>query len=83
MIKKKNTIENELKEVKPMIDAAKEKVSQIKYTDMVEIKNYKICPVEIRDVITGIMMFFKDYDCSWANMKNFLGKRSTLTDIVQ
>jgi dynein heavy chain 2 len=39
MTKKKSMIENELSEVKPMIDAAKQKVGNIKYQDMNEIKN--------------------------------------------
>lgn len=39
MTKKKSLIENELSDVKPMIDEAKRKVGNIKYQDMNEIKN--------------------------------------------
>lgn len=49
---------------------------------MNEIKNYKIMPVEIKDVITVIMMFFKDYDSGLTNMKRFLGNRSVINEIV-
>jgi len=82
ILSRKRTIESELKDVLPLIEKAKKNVSNIKYQDMNEIKNYKICPSEIRDVITGILMFFKDYDCSWGNMKKFLGNRSIVNQIV-
>lgn len=49
---------------------------------MNEIKNYKIMPVEIKDVITVIMMFFKENDNGLTNMKRFLGNRGVINEIV-
>jgi hypothetical protein len=75
-------VEDELREVQPLIDSARKAVGNIKKDNIAEIRSLKMPPDAIRDVLEGVLMVLGQQDTSWNNMKTFLGKGSVKDDII-
>ncbi|KAK4887690.1 hypothetical protein RN001_003961 [Aquatica leii] len=79
--KRKKEIEEELKEVKPLIEAARAAISNIKAESLSEIRSLRAPPDVIRDILEGVLRLMGTQDTSWNSMKNFLSKRGVKEDI--
>lgn len=51
IVKRKSMVEVEIKDIKPMVDAAKEAVGQLKPANLQEIKSYVMPPDAVSDVL--------------------------------
>ena len=69
----KASVEEELRDVQPMIEQARAAVGGIKKQDLAEIKSMKAPPDAIRDVLEAVMRLTGVRDTSWSSMRNFLG----------
>ena len=78
----KGSIEGELSEIQPQIDAAREAVSHIKKDNITELRSLKMPPDAIRDVLEGVLRIMGFSDLSWNAMRQFLGQRSIKDNIV-
>lgn len=78
----KGSIEAELSEIQPQIDAAREAVSHIKKDNITELRSLKMPPDAIRDVLEGVLRIMGFSDLSWNAMRQFLGQRSIKDNIV-
>ncbi|CAD7952833.1 unnamed protein product, partial [Amoebophrya sp. A25] len=65
-------IEEELSQIKPILDAAKKAVGSIKQDHLAEIRSLKMPPEPIHDVLQGVLRIMGNYDASWGSMKKFL-----------
>ncbi|XP_031341052.1 cytoplasmic dynein 2 heavy chain 1-like [Photinus pyralis] len=81
LAKRKEEIEEELSEVKPLIDAARTAVGNIKTESLSEIRSLRAPPDIIRDILEGVLRLMGTQDTSWNSMKNFLSKRGVKEDI--
>ena len=78
----KADIEQELSEVKPLLEEAAKAVGGISAKDLGEIKSLKTPPEPIRDVLSGVLTLLGIKDTSWNSMKVFLGKRGVIESII-
>ena len=78
----KAEIEQELAEVKPLLEEAAKAVSGVSSKDLGEIKSLKTPPEPIRDVLSGVLTLLGIQDTSWNSMKVFLGKRGVIDNII-
>ena len=69
---KKDSVEDELAEVKPLIEQAKNSVSQISRNDLTELMSFKSPPEAVEHVMTAVMRMFGETESSWNAMKAFL-----------
>ncbi|KAK5644082.1 hypothetical protein RI129_007927 [Pyrocoelia pectoralis] len=81
LAKRKKEIEEELSEVKPLIEAARTAVGNIKAESLSEIRSLRAPPDVIRDILEGVLRLMGTQDTSWNSMKNFLSKRGVKEDI--
>jgi dynein heavy chain 2, cytosolic len=65
-------VEDELKEVQPMIVKAKRSVSGLKSENLNEVRSLKAPPAAIRNVLEAVLCMMGQQDTSWNNMKKFL-----------
>ncbi|XP_051482944.1 cytoplasmic dynein 2 heavy chain 1 isoform X1 [Apus apus] len=79
---RKIKIENELKEVQPLINEAKLAVGNIKPESLSEIRSLRMPPDIIRDILEGVLRLMGIFDTSWVSMKSFLAKRGVREDIA-
>jgi dynein heavy chain 2 len=79
---RKGGVEEELKEVEPLIQQARKAVGSIKSDNINEIRSLKMPPDAIRDVLEGVLLLMGNPDTSWMNMKKFLGQRSVKEEII-
>ena len=79
---RKGKVNDELSEVQPMIDAAKEAVNDIKKEHLNEIRSLKMPPEPIRDVLEGVLRLMGNYDTSWISMKRFLSQTGVKDSII-
>ena len=79
---KKKAVEEELKEVGPLLEKAKESVGAIKAENLTEIRSLRAPPPVIRDVLEGVLRLMGICDMSWSSMKAFLGKRTIKEEII-
>ena len=75
-------IENELSEVKPILEEAKAAVGGIRSENLVEIRSLKMPPEAIHDVLSAVLMLLGTNDTSWSAMKRFLGQRGVKEEIL-
>eukprot|EP00759_Apiculatamorpha_spiralis_P039816 PhF_6_TR38629/c0_g1_i1/m.57632/K10414/DYNC2H, DNCH2; dynein heavy chain 2, cytosolic len=75
-------IENELAGIRPILEAAREAVGNIKSENLNEIRSLHMPPEAIRDVLEGVLMLLGIYDTSWVSMKKFLGQRGVKETIL-
>lgn len=65
-------VEDELREVQPLIDKAKQAVSGLKSENLSEVRSLKAPPAAIRNVLEAVLRIMGQQDTSWNNMKKFL-----------
>jgi len=82
MTKKKGQVEEELRGIQPVLDAARQAVGGIKKDNLNEIRSLKMPPEAIRDVLEGVLKIMGNFDTTWVSMKRFLGSSSVKEDIV-
>ena len=75
-------IEDELKDVQPLIDAARAAVGQIKSDNINEIKSLRTPPEGILAVLEAVLILMNNPDTSWAGQKKFLGSRGVKDEII-
>jgi dynein heavy chain 2 len=75
-------IEDELKDVQPLIDSARAAVGQIKSDNINEIKSLRTPPEGILVVLEAVLLLMNNPDTSWAGQKKFLGSRGVKDEIV-
>eukprot|EP00931_Biecheleriopsis_adriatica_P043590 TRINITY_DN24917_c0_g1_i1.p1 TRINITY_DN24917_c0_g1~~TRINITY_DN24917_c0_g1_i1.p1 ORF type:complete len:4311 (+),score=994.91 TRINITY_DN24917_c0_g1_i1:69-13001(+) len=78
----KASIEKELSEIQPILDAAKKAVGSIKPEHLNEIRALKMPPDPIHDVLNGVLRLMGNYDNSWASMKKFLAGSGAIQRII-
>merc|ERR1719171_887628 len=82
MTEKKAEIEEQLRGIQPVLEAAKEAVGGIKSDNLNEIRSLKMPPEAIRDVLEGVLRIMGNYDTSWISMKRFLGNKSVKDELI-
>ena len=79
---RKDQIQNELKEIQPILNEARAAVGGIKKDNINEIRAFKMPPEKIQAVLGGVLGLMRQEDTSWGNMKKFLGSPSVKEDIL-
>lgn len=79
---RKKEIEDELAEIQPILDAAKQAVGQIKSDHLNEIRSLNAPPEAIADVLAAVLTLLGVQDLSWLSMKKFLSNRGVKDDIL-
>ena len=69
--KQKKVIEEQLKEVEPLIPAAQAAVGSIKNDDLTIIRSLRAPPEVIRDILESVLLFMGIYDSSWQSMRRW------------
>ncbi len=69
LAKRKEEIEEELKEVQPLVDEAKRAVGSIKAETLSEIRALRAPPDAVRDILEGVLRLMGILDTSWASIK--------------
>lgn len=69
LAKRKAEIEEELKEVQPIVDEAKRAVGQIKPESLSEIRALRAPPDAVRDILEGVLRLMGILDTSWTSIK--------------
>merc|ERR550534_316713 len=78
----KEKIEQELKEIQPILDGAKKAVGSIKPDHLNEIRSLKMPPDPIHDVLSGVLRLMGNYDASWGSMRKFLAGTGVIQRIL-
>lgn len=65
MQKQKAQVEDELRGIQPVLDAAKQAVGGIKKDNLNEIRALKMPPEAIRDVLEGVLKIMGNFDTTW------------------
>ncbi|CAI5438007.1 unnamed protein product [Caenorhabditis angaria] len=79
---KKANIDEQLKEVQPLIDAARKAVGSIKSESLSEIRSLRAPPEAVRDILQAVLLFMGILDTSWEAMRKFLSKSGVKEDIM-
>lgn len=80
---RKEGIEEELSEIKPILDKAKRAVGKIRAEHLTELRSFKMPPEPVADVLSGVLMLLGINDVSWVSMKRFLGNRGVKEEILE
>ena len=78
---RKKLIDEELKEIEPLIEEAKKAVGNIKSETLTEIRSLRVPPEVIRDILEATLLSMGVEDTSWNSMKSFLAKRGVKEEI--
>lgn len=79
---RKGAIENELSQIAPILESAKQAVGQIKSDHLNEIRSLVMPPEAIADVLSAVLMLLGIHDTSWLSMKKFLMNRGVKEEIL-
>eukprot|EP00754_Rhynchopus_humris_P016707 Rhum_TRINITY_DN14526_c0_g2::Rhum_TRINITY_DN14526_c0_g2_i1::g.95036::m.95036/K10414/DYNC2H, DNCH2; dynein heavy chain 2, cytosolic len=79
---RKTQIEEEIAQVEPVLEAAREAVGQIKPEHLNEIRVLTSPATAIRDVLEGVLCLMDHRDTTWNAMKKFLGTRGVKERIL-
>lgn len=79
---RKAKIEEELSEIQPVLESAKQAVGQIKSENLNELRSLNTPPDPVRDVLSAVLMLLGIRDTSWMSIKRFLGNRGVKEDIL-
>lgn len=80
--RRKFDVEDELKDIQPEVDKAKELVGKLNQQNLNEIKAYSMPPEAVADVLQGVLRLMGSDDTSWAAMKKFLGTSGVVSRIL-
>lgn len=75
-------IAEELKEVEPVLEKARNDVNGIRKDNLSEIRAFRMPPPAIHHVLAGVLTLLKIQDLSWENMRKFVGSSSLKSDII-
>lgn len=64
----KREIDDELAEIQPLIDQAKQAVGSLKSDTLVEIRSLRSPPEVIKDILEGVLKLMGLTDTSWTSM---------------
>ena len=78
---RKKLIDEELKEIEPLIEEAKKAVGNIKSETLTEVRSLRVPPDVIRDILEATLLLMGIEDTSWNSMKSFLAKRGVKEEI--
>ncbi|CAI4230143.1 unnamed protein product [Auanema sp. JU1783] len=78
----KKIIDEQLKDVEPVIQAAREAVGSIKPESLSEIRSLRAPPEAIRDILQAVLLFMGILDTSWEAMRKFLSKSGVKDEII-
>ena len=67
--RQKREIDDELAEIQPLIDQAKQAVGSLKSETLVEIRSLRAPPDVIKDILEGVLRLMGVVDTSWPSMK--------------
>uniref|UniRef100_A0A183CW69 AAA_8 domain-containing protein n=1 Tax=Gongylonema pulchrum TaxID=637853 RepID=A0A183CW69_9BILA len=67
--KQKSLIEEQLREVEPLLREAREAVGSIKPESLSEIRSLRAPPEAIRDILQAVLLFMGIFDTSWEAMR--------------
>lgn len=76
-------IDKQLADIKPTLQAASEKVSQIRPEHLSEIKSFTAPPPLVRDVLTGVVLLLGNQNTSWAGIKQAISNSGFLMSILK
>lgn len=79
---RKSKVAEELHDVQPKVDAAREAVRCIRSSHLNEIRSLKMPPEAIRDVLEGVLTVLGQRDLTWNAMCRFLSNRSVKDKII-
>lgn len=79
---RKVLIEDELVDIMPEVEAAKELVGELKQDNLFEIKSFKVPPDPVHDVLGAVLLLMGVKDTTWGNMKKFLSQRGVIQNIL-
>ena len=79
---RKVLIEDELVDIMPEVEAAREKVGELKTDNLNEIKAFRIPPDPVHDVLGAVLFLMGVRDTTWGNMKKFLSQRGVIQNIL-
>ncbi|KAL3981550.1 Dynein heavy chain N-terminal region 2 family protein [Acanthocheilonema viteae] len=80
--KKKRLIDEQLREVEPMLREAREAVGSIKSESLSEIRSLRAPPEAIRDILQAVLLFMGIFDTSWEAMRKFLARNGVKDEII-
>lgn len=66
---RKKQIEEELREIGPLLEEAKKAVGNIKSESLSEIRALRMPPETIRDILEGVLKLMGNMDTSWNSMR--------------
>ncbi|TKR92932.1 hypothetical protein L596_007488 [Steinernema carpocapsae] len=78
----KALIEEQLKDVEPLIAEARKAVGSIKSESLSEIRSLRAPPEAIRDILQAVLTFMGILDTSWEAMRKFLAKSGVKEEIM-
>ena len=82
VVKRKKEVHQELSNVMPFVEKAKEEISTISKANLNELRMMPNPPKKIVDVLTALLLMLGFKKVNWLEMKKFLGKKSVLDDIL-
>lgn len=82
-IDQRMTIQNELEQVQPIVDAAKKQVGSISKNHITELRSYATPASAIMDVFNALFMLMGIGDASWPEIKKQLGAPSFKETVVE
>ena len=69
--RQKREIDDELAEIQPSVDQAKQAVGNIRPETLVEIRSLRAPPDVIKDILEGVLKLMGVLDTSWTSMKRY------------
>jgi dynein heavy chain 2, cytosolic len=78
---RKRDIDEELKDVQPVLQAAQQAVGNISPASLSDIRSLRAPPDTIRLILEAVLQLMGIYDTSWNSMKVFLGQRGVKDEI--
>lgn len=82
LAKRKVVIEQELKDVQPLLETAKQAVGGIKKDNLSELRAFRQPPPAIAKVLAACLTLVGENDLSWQNIKATLGRPSFKEEIM-
>lgn len=79
---RKVLIEEELVDIMPEVEAAREQVGELKQDNLNEIKAFRVPPDPVHDVLGAVLFLMGVKDTTWGNMKKFLSQRGVVQNIM-